>query len=179
MAPNRRPVSVVPSRCDGEVVWVVPFSWDSKKHTGYVGLKNQGATCYLNSLLQTLYFTNKLRRVCHVRLSSAHMCVCRSTFCVTQHSVSLSILCCSAFSLAQHSVLFCIISCSTFRVDVSGCSRWWWLSMLTGRQDVVWLLLFRWNIVWSVFTPSSGINRIGFNDFSDYGWFINYVSLLS
>ena len=27
-------------------------SWDSKKHTGYVGLKNQGATCYMNSLLQ-------------------------------------------------------------------------------------------------------------------------------
>ena len=24
----------------------------SKKHTGYVGLKNQGATCYMNSLLQ-------------------------------------------------------------------------------------------------------------------------------
>lgn len=37
-------------------------SWDSKKHTGYVGLKNQGATCYMNSLLQTLYFTNKLRK---------------------------------------------------------------------------------------------------------------------
>ncbi|CAG9767409.1 unnamed protein product [Ceutorhynchus assimilis] len=37
-------------------------SWDSKKHTGYVGLKNQGATCYMNSLLQTLYFTNQLRR---------------------------------------------------------------------------------------------------------------------
>ncbi|XP_037723388.1 ubiquitin carboxyl-terminal hydrolase 7 isoform X1 [Drosophila subpulchrella] len=35
--------------------------WDSKKHTGYVGLKNQGATCYMNSLLQTLYFTNSLR----------------------------------------------------------------------------------------------------------------------
>lgn len=36
--------------------------WDSKKHTGYVGLKNQGATCYMNSLLQTLFFTNKLRK---------------------------------------------------------------------------------------------------------------------
>ncbi|KAI5288712.1 hypothetical protein KEM52_001051 [Ascosphaera acerosa] len=27
-----------------------------------VGLKNQGATCYLNSLLQSLYFTNKFRK---------------------------------------------------------------------------------------------------------------------
>lgn len=38
-------------------------SWDSRKHTGYVGLKNQGATCYMNSLLQTLFCTNSLRKV--------------------------------------------------------------------------------------------------------------------
>jgi len=40
-------------------------SWDSKKHTGYVGLKNQGATCYMNSLLQTLYFTNQVGKGRH------------------------------------------------------------------------------------------------------------------
>ncbi|CAB1350298.1 unnamed protein product, partial [Coregonus sp. 'balchen'] len=40
--------------------------WDSKKHTGYVGLKNQGATCYMNSLLQTLFFTNQLRRAVYM-----------------------------------------------------------------------------------------------------------------
>jgi len=38
-------------------------SCNSKKNTGYVGLKNQGATCYMNTLLQTLYFTNQLRKV--------------------------------------------------------------------------------------------------------------------
>lgn len=41
-------------------------SWDSKKHTGYVGLKNQGATCYMNSLLQTLFFTNQLRKAVYM-----------------------------------------------------------------------------------------------------------------
>lgn len=48
---------------ESDVIFLSPISWDSKKHTGYVGLKNQGATCYMNSLLQTLFFTNQLRRV--------------------------------------------------------------------------------------------------------------------
>ncbi|CAD6193074.1 unnamed protein product [Caenorhabditis auriculariae] len=36
--------------------------WDSKKHAGFIGLKNQGATCYMNSILQALYFTAALRK---------------------------------------------------------------------------------------------------------------------
>ncbi|CAG1983299.1 unnamed protein product [Fusarium graminearum] len=44
------------------VLWHNFANYDSKKETGYVGLKNQGATCYLNSLMQSLYFTNKFRK---------------------------------------------------------------------------------------------------------------------
>ena len=43
------------------VLWHNFNNYDSKKETGMVGLKNQGATCYLNSLLQSLYFTNAFR----------------------------------------------------------------------------------------------------------------------
>jgi ubiquitin carboxyl-terminal hydrolase 7 len=39
------------------------WNYDSKKATGYVGLKNQGATCYMNSLLQTLYHIPFFRKV--------------------------------------------------------------------------------------------------------------------
>ncbi|KAK4104898.1 cysteine proteinase [Parathielavia hyrcaniae] len=44
------------------VLWHNFNNYDSKKETGYVGLKNQGATCYLNSLLQSLYFTSAFRK---------------------------------------------------------------------------------------------------------------------
>ncbi|XP_021721291.1 ubiquitin carboxyl-terminal hydrolase 13-like isoform X1 [Chenopodium quinoa] len=38
------------------------WAYDSKKETGCVGLKNQGATCYMNSLLQTLYHIPYFRK---------------------------------------------------------------------------------------------------------------------
>ena len=37
--------------------------YDSKKETGFVGIKNQGATCYMNSILQTLYNIPSFRRL--------------------------------------------------------------------------------------------------------------------
>ena len=36
--------------------------YSSKKYTGYVGIENQGATCYLNSLLQSYFFTKSFRK---------------------------------------------------------------------------------------------------------------------
>ncbi|KAH7299953.1 hypothetical protein KP509_24G037500 [Ceratopteris richardii] len=38
------------------------WAYDSKQETGFVGLKNQGATCYMNSLLQTLYHIPYFRK---------------------------------------------------------------------------------------------------------------------
>ncbi|KAH8927853.1 cysteine proteinase [Atractiella rhizophila] len=44
------------------VLWHNFQNYDSKKETGFVGMKNQGATCYLNSLLQSLFLTHTYRK---------------------------------------------------------------------------------------------------------------------
>lgn len=43
------------------VLWHNMRNYNSKRATNFTGLKNQGATCYLNSLLQSLYFTTSFR----------------------------------------------------------------------------------------------------------------------
>lgn len=49
------------------VLWHNFVDYDSKANTGYVGLNNQGATCYLNSLLQSYYTTRVFRDlVCQI-----------------------------------------------------------------------------------------------------------------
>ena len=49
--------------------------YDSKQSTGYVGLKNQGATCYMNSLLQTLYNINYFRQVLFAFFCKSKACM--------------------------------------------------------------------------------------------------------
>ncbi|GBB89574.1 hypothetical protein RclHR1_01630012 [Rhizophagus clarus] len=44
------------------VLWHKFINYDSKKETGYVGLVNQGATGYINILLQSLYFITYFRK---------------------------------------------------------------------------------------------------------------------
>ena len=50
------------------------WDYDSRKATGHVGLRNMGATCYMNSLLQAFFHIPRFREVstlpcptpCHV-----------------------------------------------------------------------------------------------------------------
>ncbi|OJD10103.1 hypothetical protein AJ78_08750, partial [Emergomyces pasteurianus Ep9510] len=44
------------------ILWHTFQNYDSKKVTGFVGLKNLGSTGYLNVLIQCFYFTNLLRK---------------------------------------------------------------------------------------------------------------------
>lgn len=41
------------------------YSNSSKSITGFVGIRNQGATCYMNSLLQVLFHITKFRTACY------------------------------------------------------------------------------------------------------------------
>ncbi|KLJ11970.1 hypothetical protein EMPG_12895 [Blastomyces silverae] len=43
-------------------LWHTFYNYDSKKATGFVGLKNLGSTGYLNVILQCFYFTNGFRK---------------------------------------------------------------------------------------------------------------------
>jgi len=42
--------------------WSFVSAQRAKSRYGYVGLQNQGATCYMNSLMQQLYLIPKFRQ---------------------------------------------------------------------------------------------------------------------
>ncbi|CAD7953208.1 unnamed protein product [Amoebophrya sp. A25] len=48
---------------NSETLSTIGGDYDSKKETGFIGLKNHGATCYLNCLLQTLFHIGKFRKL--------------------------------------------------------------------------------------------------------------------
>ena len=50
--------------------------------TGFVGLTNQGATCYLNSLVQALYMTPDFRHALFTRFAYAEHVHGRAEFCI-------------------------------------------------------------------------------------------------
>lgn len=73
------------------VLWYNFLDYDSKKSTGYVGLNNQGATCYLNSLLQS-YFTTKIFRKLVYQIPTTSNTVVKSNKKIKkQSSVALSL----------------------------------------------------------------------------------------
>jgi ubiquitin C-terminal hydrolase len=56
---NNTPFKVCPRHCEQLDNME---HYDSKKETSYCGLKNHGATCYLNCLLQKFYHTGAFRK---------------------------------------------------------------------------------------------------------------------
>lgn len=41
----------------------LPNYWSSIESTGFIGLRNEGATCYINALFQSLFSINKFRQI--------------------------------------------------------------------------------------------------------------------
>ncbi|KAM0672586.1 ubiquitin-specific protease ubp15 [Ordospora colligata] len=65
---------------------VVSGEYDSKESTGYIGLKNLGATCYINSLIQTLFGIRKFRNDVYALNPSGRMLHLQRLFKAMQES---------------------------------------------------------------------------------------------
>ena len=75
-----------------KVAKVDSLLYNSKEATGCVGLKNQGATCYMNSLLQTLFHLHYFRKVrCPSPFFFLHALFFFSPFMVNHRFTTLSI----------------------------------------------------------------------------------------
>ena len=72
-SPYRTRDDTVELRVEVQVQPDPSFAYDSRKETGFVGLKNQGATCYMNSLVQYLHMLPYFRKVGE---ACTHACVC-------------------------------------------------------------------------------------------------------
>ena len=51
---------------------IIPQDYNSRSETGYTGLRNHGATCYLNGLLQSLFHIGKFREIVYGVDPAAH-----------------------------------------------------------------------------------------------------------
>ncbi|CAH6719278.1 ubiquitin carboxyl-terminal hydrolase 15 [[Candida] jaroonii] len=73
------------------VLWYNFHDYDSKKATGYVGLNNQGATCYLNSLLQSYYTTKIFRKLVYQIPTTSNTIIKSNKKVKKESSVALSL----------------------------------------------------------------------------------------
>lgn len=64
---------------------------------GYVGLMNQGATCYLNSLLQVMYCTNDLRSALYGELFCSSLAFCWDAFLASRSRFALHYVASASF----------------------------------------------------------------------------------
>lgn len=93
LPPHSLPPAVPPANEGPNELHIVLNEWDyvpnigSRPSGGYVGLKNAGATCYMNSVLQQVCFVSP--RICFLFRTSIDLRLC---FAVAGYNLSTSVL---------------------------------------------------------------------------------------